>query len=821
MAKQRVAVITWNLSNNSVGRAFVLADMLQATFEVEIIGPAFARYGNDVWGPIRHSPIKIRKIHGQTLAEIYAAFQRLVELERYDFALVSKARLPGMLLGLLLKTRQGCPLVLDVDEYETPFTGTASPLTPEGDFPSECEAPYGAQWTHVCQALIPEFKQLTVSNDVLRAQLGGIVVRHGRNENAFNPKLYRRDAIRSQFRYSADDKVVLFLGTARAHKGLQKVAKALRILKDPRAVLCIIGARPEDEIIRRLNRVKGDRIDIYPGCSWEQIPQLILLADAVCLLQEEGDQICDTQFPAKFTDAIAMCVPVLVSAAKPFEEMVNQGCAIQCSEEDLPQILRKVFDERPDNLIRSARAMFIQEFSYAVNRQRLVLALKEAPSDPPSGKSKLLLGYLSDRLGDPDKDIAKAEPRLRSLVHRPHPPHSQQQAHLSLCVTFLWKGNDSGIYGRRHEMLAKYAGKHSRVRQVVHFDAPVSQALLHKHVRQGANWPLHHGRLVARNILSRHFRLLDDVNVKYRVHLYSDAPAANMLGFAIPSIEEWPAAVRDVLEHSGSDSQQIAWVFPPNPDVLDAIRTVQFDKIIVDFVDDGRSWAKNESERRRVVEEYQQYLDLADVAITNSAELAARLQKHSARKIHVVENASERTDETGLLPLWQGDRPVVGYIGNLQDRIDVPLLVKLSETRPEYDIVLIGSLHGAAASSVLEGLPNVHFVGPVPYPVSLEYVRFFDVGIIPHLVNDMTEAMNPLKSYIYSSCELPCVATNIAGLGPDCDVARDDDEFIRKIDSAIERGLRSTARRTKLKAQLGGQWTARLDQVFKLLDGRT
>jgi hypothetical protein len=64
----------------------------------------------------------------------------------------------------------------------------------------------------------------------------------------------------------------------------------------------------------------------------------------------------------------------------------------------------------------------------------------------------------------------------------------------------------------------------------------------------------------------------------------------------------------------------------------------------------------------------------------------------------------------------------------------------------------------------LAQFPNVTFLGVVEYPQLLSYLRAFDVGIMPHLSNSMTEKMNPLKLYNHFGAGIPIVSTEVANL---------------------------------------------------------
>ena len=59
--------------------------------------------------------------------------------------------------------------------------------------------------------------------------------------------------------------------------------------------------------------------------------------------------------------------------------------------------------------------------------------------------------------------------------------------------------------------------------------------------------------------------------------------------------------------------------------------------------------------------------------------------------------------------------PIIGYVGNLSDRIDIALLDELARARPHWNFVFVGSAHLDRSILRLDRQPNVHFLGVKPY----------------------------------------------------------------------------------------------------------
>jgi hypothetical protein len=97
------------------------------------------------------------------------------------------------------------------------------------------------------------------------------------------------------------------------------------------------------------------------------------------------------------------------------------------------------------------------------------------------------------------------------------------------------------------------------------------------------------------------------------------------------------------------------------------------------------------------------------------------------------------------------------------------------------------------------------------------YLAHFDVALVPHVDNEMTRSMNPLKAYVYAAAGLPIVSTPVANLGElegFVTVAAGPDAFV----AAIERALREGGHRPDVDALRPHSWSARVAQVMSLVD---
>jgi glycosyltransferase involved in cell wall biosynthesis len=104
--------------------------------------------------------------------------------------------------------------------------------------------------------------------------------------------------------------------------------------------------------------------------------------------------------------------------------------------------------------------------------------------------------------------------------------------------------------------------------------------------------------------------------------------------------------------------------------------------------------------------------------------------------------------------------PIVGYVGD-SSRVDWPLLRELAIRNDDWTFLFVG---GATWPSG-EDLPkNVQVYGPKPYHEILRYIREFDVGIVPFVLNDFTRACMPLKVLDYLAVGKSVIASQLPPL---------------------------------------------------------
>ncbi|MDQ3729975.1 MAG: glycosyltransferase [Actinomycetota bacterium] len=836
-SRRRVVVLSWDMTHNPAGRAYLLADMLSREFDVTLAGPMFPRYGTEIWGPIRSTEIDTHGFTGQSFPGHLQVMERMARELECDAVVVSKPRLPSYGVAMMMKLDRGTPVILDVDDHELAFFpgGRRLELEALGERAKadgeDFQMPFGQTWTELCEGLIPDADAVTVSNSALRARYDGTIIPHARNEASFDPASFDRDAVRSRYGITPDDRVVLFLGTPRLHKGLFEILDALEAIGDPRLKLCLIGTITEPPLRERL--MQSPRTVLIPNRPFSELPENMLVGDAICLLQDPEHPIARYQMPAKFTDALAMGVPILARVTPPLQEAADRGLLIPVDSVDFAERLEETLTSpsRDPDRARKAREEFLETYSYRSVSPRLVSVVNGAIDDPkpPSSRQAETVAALRQRFGSARKAPSPAAKGNGATASRT--AVSRQGPKDSLDLVCFWKQNDSGIYGRRQDMLVKYLARSEQVRKVVHFDAPMPLTRLLRHRAAATrSYPTHDG-LIYKNTMRRAMRTKHgngNGNVRSYTYVYRDEDAPAPFRF-IRERQEYLPYVQEILDAQqfGQEGRKVVLIgWPTLPELPRLIDDISTDLAVADIVDDNRTWLRAGTPSYLAAERnYRDTLGKADLVLANCRPVAEAMAQFR-KEVHILPNASEHPLE---LPLrdkapreLRGMRgPIVGYSGNLSARIDISLLELVAMSRPNWNLVFIGSAHLDQSVMALDRFDNVHFLGVKPYPDVADYVRYFDVAMIPHTIDSMTATMHPLKAILYTSLEVPVVATEVANLDSQSGItmASQPPAFVRAIDEALARQANAPT------SQNGGPprlhtWEERVESLLGLVEQR-
>jgi glycosyltransferase involved in cell wall biosynthesis len=226
-------------------------------------------------------------------------------------------------------------------------------------------------------------------------------------------------------------------------------------------------------------------------------------------------------------------------------------------------------------------------------------------------------------------------------------------------------------------------------------------------------------------------------------YVYFDAPEAADYG-------------QRLAELLGPGRDRLVWLYSPL--ALDIARAVDPAMLVYDVMDDLSSFASAPPELALCQREA---LEVADVVFAGGRSLQ-RMAQTVRPDAHLFPSGVEAEHYAAARTLRSGDRtrPVAGYVGVIDERLDRDLVAGLAAALPDWEIRMVGPL-AKLTSADLPAAPNLVYTGPEPYGRLPEVMAGFDVALMPFAVNDATRSISPTKTLEYLAAGLPVVSTRV------------------------------------------------------------
>lgn len=160
-------------------------------------------------------------------------------------------------------------------------------------------------------------------------------------------------------------------------------------------------------------------------------------------------------------------------------------------------------------------------------------------------------------------------------------------------------------------------------------------------------------------------------------------------------------------------------------------------------------------------------------------------------------------------------RPVLGYFGVVDERMDYELLSMLAVAFRAGSVVMVGPVFKVEPSS-LPVAPNIHWLGQRAYSELPACCKAFDVCLMPFALNESTEFINPTKALEYMaagreivSTAVPDVVTNFGSI---VKIAQNRPEFVQFCENAVREPDRDAIQRG-LDMAAGNSWESIVTQL--------
>jgi glycosyltransferase involved in cell wall biosynthesis len=170
--------------------------------------------------------------------------------------------------------------------------------------------------------------------------------------------------------------------------------------------------------------------------------------------------------------------------------------------------------------------------------------------------------------------------------------------------------------------------------------------------------------------------------------------------------------------------------------------------------------------------------------------------------------------------------PIIGYIGAINERLDISLLQHLAQQMPSYTFILAGPKDDSEQSFHREihslfSMPNVQYIGNIAKKDIPSLIRQFDICIIPYRTDQNFNVFSfPMKIMEYFYFGKPIVSCHIQevtryeGL---IQMARTRPQWCRKIHHAATHPPTKTSRKAMRAIALANSWRAKIQTIDGLI----
>jgi len=237
------------------------------------------------------------------------------------------------------------------------------------------------------------------------------------------------------------------------------------------------------------------------------------------------------------------------------------------------------------------------------------------------------------------------------------------------------------------------------------------------------------------------------------------------------------ADIGKILKKLSLQTFEYAWFY--SPAFAELLPDLKINTIIYDCMDE-LSLFKGASESLQKKEQY--LIKEADIIFTGGKSLYESKSKISAN-VHCFPSSVDLPHFKKVernLPIPEDIRhiphPIVGYIGVIDERINLELIAATAAMLPQFQFVMIGPL-AKIGEDDLPRLQNIHYLGIKEYNELPNYLKAIDIAMMPFALNDATKYISPTKTLEYMAAGKPIISTPVK------DVVRDYEDHVHIVET--------------------------------------
>lgn len=254
----------------------------------------------------------------------------------------------------------------------------------------------------------------------------------------------------------------------------------------------------------------------------------------------------------------------------------------------------------------------------------------------------------------------------------------------------------------------------------------------------------------------------------------------------------------------------VAWVRSATPELVEALAQHPPAVLVYEAVDAHHEGSGMTGIWRGIFERAERRLvEQADVVVVTNAPLADRFLSWGADVRHVPHGVD-------LFP-WRARTPggaiVLGFVGVLDGRLDIPVLRHVAQAHPDWQIRLVGPVERGFDPAAVHDLANVSVEPPVPHDQVGEVLGRLDLGLLAYADLPAYAGGFPLKLLELFAAGRTAVVRSNATMDDVADLvyfASTPEEFLAQAERAlVEDGIEAAHRRRA--AAEGRSWKQTTD----------
>ncbi len=271
-------------------------------------------------------------------------------------------------------------------------------------------------------------------------------------------------------------------------------------------------------------------------------------------------------------------------------------------------------------------------------------------------------------------------------------------------------------------------------------------------------------------------------------------------------------------------SRSIIWFY--SAIFVDVLEYISHDVVVYDCMDELTAFLGAPPE---LIEKENKLLQYADIVFTGGHSLyKAKKQRHnnvysfpsSVERKHFEQAYKDKT----VVPkdLASIPKPIVGFYGVLDERMDLDLIAHTAKTLSDVSFVFIGPIV-KVNPELFPKAKNIHYLGQKSYDVLPNYLKGFTVACMPFAINKATQYISPTKTLEFMAGLKPIVSTPIHDVVHDFSrevkVADTKEQFVKAIQFYKDESLLHKMQRQLLQQStvLRYSWDRTVEEMYRIL----